>query len=394
MNYGVFQDYYANHWILSGSQSLTGVIGTTSNGVLYLSMPILFTLFSRRWARHRQLAIIVGTALTSLSFLVSSFSTHVWHLVATQGVLASLGSSIIYSTTTLSLGEWYQTNHRALAYGMCLSAKGVVGSVCPFLFRYLLDRYGFRTTLRIWTGVFTATSIAVYFLMIPSPLSMSLDPNRRRRIPWHFLKHPTFWIHTSGILLQSSGYAIPQTYLNSYAHDVSLLPETTSTLLLTLFNVPGIIASFVFGYILDNKHFKLASTTLGAISAIFSSLSVFLLWGLTSIHSLALLIMFAATFGFFAGGYSSIWGGFVNDLEGQAARHDEAIDPGIVYGLMNGARGLGYLCGGLASVPLFKAGQISTSTFGYGSTYAALIVFTGSTVLLGGWGSLWKNMAR
>jgi predicted MFS family arabinose efflux permease len=134
---------------------------------------------------------------------------------------------------------------------------------------------------------------------------------------------------------------MPQTYLNSFAHDVSILPETTSTLLLIIFNVPGIPASYLFGYLINNKRYKFASTTISTVSSIFTSLAVFLLWGLTSTHSLTLLITFACTFGFFAGGFSSIWGGFVNDLEGQAAEHNEAIDPGIVYGLMNGARSLG-----------------------------------------------------
>ena len=54
MNYGIFQEYYSNHWTLDGGREATGVIGTTSNGVMYLSMPLLFALLSRRWARHRR----------------------------------------------------------------------------------------------------------------------------------------------------------------------------------------------------------------------------------------------------------------------------------------------------------------------------------------------------
>lgn len=107
MSYGVFQEYYFGNWTLQGSREVTGIIGTTSNGVMYLSMPFLFALFTRRCAHRRQTAALCGAALTSISFLLSSFSTHVWHLVATQGVIAALGCALIYSPTTLSLGEWF-----------------------------------------------------------------------------------------------------------------------------------------------------------------------------------------------------------------------------------------------------------------------------------------------
>src|ERR1700761_1782375 len=135
MSYGVFQEYYTESWSLEGSSSMTGVIGTTSNGVMYISMPFLFALFTRRFARHRRVAVFCGVAFTCVSFLLSSFSTTGWHLVATQGVLASLGCALVYSPTTLSLGEWFGTSNRAVAYGVTLSCKNIVGSACPFLMR-------------------------------------------------------------------------------------------------------------------------------------------------------------------------------------------------------------------------------------------------------------------
>jgi len=82
----------------------------------------------------------------------------------------------------------------------------------------------------------------------------------------------------------------------------------------------------------------------------------------------------------------------LNELESEAARANEAIDSGMLYGLFNGARGLGYVSGGLASVPLLKAGSRSSiaSGNGYGTTYGPLIIFTGLSVVFGGWGVLWR----
>lgn len=392
MSYGVFQEYYSYNWSLDGRRELTGIIGTTSNGIMYLSMPFLFALFTRRWARWRQVAAVCGAALTCTSFLLSSFSTDVWHLVATQGVMASFGCALIYSPTTLSLGEWFNTSNRAVAYGVVLSCKNIGGTVCPFLLRALLDRYGFRVALRIWMAIAAGTSIPAVFLIPTHPSSISPPPTHRgREIPWHFLKHRAFYIYSVATMFQSSGYGIPQTYLNTYAHDVSMLSQTSATLLLTLFNVPGIASSSFFGYLSDNKHWPLSATTVTSVAAMSSALSAFLLWGLAFKGSMALLVLFSVTFGFFAGGYSAAWGGVINELERDAAQRNEAIDPGLLYGLLNGARGLGYVSGGLAGVPLLKAGGAgSSASFGYGTAYGPLIIFTGLSSVMGGWGWLWK----
>jgi MFS family permease len=391
MSYGVFQEYYSSNWTLKGNHEVTGIVGTTSNGVMYLSMPFLFALFTKRWACYRQTAAMCGAALSCISFLLSSFSTQVWHLVATQGVMAALGCALIYSPTTLSLGEWFRVSNRAVAYGVVFSCKNIVGSVCPFLFRGLLDHYDFRMALRIWTAIAGGTSILAIFLIPTHPSSLSATSHRARKIPWSFLKHQTFYIYSIAIILQSCGYGIPQTYLNTYAHEVTLLSQTSATLLLTLFNLPGILSSSFFGYLSDKKRFSLSATTVTCISAVSSALSAFLFWGLTSPGSMALLVIFSMTFGFFAGGYSATWGGVINELEREAAQRNEAIDTGMIYGLLNGARGIGYVSGGLASVPLLKVGGGSQmGRFGYETSYGPLIIFTGLSTVFGGWGLLWR----
>jgi MFS family permease len=404
MSYGVFQEYYTSNWTLEGSQEGTGVIGTTTNGVMYLSMPFLFALFTKRWARYRQMAAVCGAVLTCISFLLSSFSTNVWHLIATQGVMAALGCALVYSPTTLSLGEWFSTrsraSNRAVAYGIVFSCKNIVGSACPFLMRGLLDRYSFRVTLRIWMAITAGTSILGIFLVPAHPSSSisasssssSTHHRTPRKIPWHFLRHRTIYIYSFAIVLQSCGYGIPQTYLNTYAHEVTRLSQTSATLLLTLFNVPGIVSSAFFGYLSDNRRFPLSATTVTAVSAVCTALSAFLFWGLTERGGMALLVCFSVSFGFFAGGYSATWGGVVNELEREAAAWNEPVDPGMLYGLLNGARGVGYVGGGLAAVPLLRAGaeRGGVGGFGYGTAYGPLIVFTGLSSVFGGWGVLWK----
>ncbi|KAJ0417355.1 major facilitator superfamily domain-containing protein [Aspergillus carlsbadensis] len=395
MSYGVFQEYYVNNWTLQGDRSVTGLIGTTANGVMYLSMPFLFALFTRRWAHRRQLAALLGTAIACLSFFLSSYSATVGHLVATQGITSALGCALIYSPTTLSLGEWYSTGHRAVAYGIVLSCKNIVGTTCPFLIRGLIDAYGFRTTLRVWTAIVGGTSLLAVFLIPTHPSRLEMHQTRSRTIPWSFLRHKSIYFYSVAIIFQSSGYGIPQTYLSTYAKDILLLSQTSGTLMLALFNVPGIIASLFFGWLSDTHRIKISSQTISAIPPLICALATFLLWGLTTQGNITLLILFSLTFGFFSGGYSATWGGMLKQMEHESAERNEAVDPGMLYGVLNGVRGVGYASGGFAGVELLRLGKVVAERhFGYGTQYGGLIVFTGVSSLLGGWVVLWRGWPR
>jgi MFS family permease len=99
---------------------------------------------------------------------------------------------------------------------------------------------------------------------------------------------------------------------------------------------------------------------------------------------MALLILYSLIYGFFAGGYSGTWGGIIKEMEAEAAERNEAIDSGMVYGLLNGARGIGFVGGGVVGVQLLKAGT-SIAQFGYETRYGPLILYTGIATAFGGW---------
>ncbi|KAJ6150909.1 hypothetical protein N7470_007503 [Penicillium chermesinum] len=335
MSYGIFQEYYFDNWTFKGSKNVSGVIGTTANGVMYLSMPFLFALFTRRWAHLRQVAAFCGTIIACISFLLSSFTPQHYRW-----------------------GEWYTTSNRALAYGIVLSCKNIVGTSCPFIIRALIDTYGFKTTMRAWTAIVGGLSIFSILLIPTHPSKLTIHRTRARKIPWTFLKHRSIYFYSIAIIFQSSGYGIPQSYLPTYARDIAKLSQTS---------------------------------VVSAIPPVSSALATFLLWGLTTEGNIGLLIVFSMTFGFFSSGYSATWGGMLKQMEFESAERNEAVDSGMLYGLLNGVRGIGYASGGVAGIELLKAGTISgNSRFVYGTSYGPLILFTGLSSLLGGWVLLWR----
>lgn len=389
MTFGIFQEAYIRDHLITNSSAASGVIGTTMNGVMYLTMPLLFTVLDRgSWAQYRRGVAFAGILISSLAFLLSSFSSQLWHLVLTQGALAALGSTMLYSPTTLYLDEHFSSG-KATAYGATLSSKNIVGTCCPLMFAALLDQVGSRWTLRIWALIVLATGV-FGIAVIPTKAS----PPRRTalRVPWTFLRHKTFYIYCIANAVFSSGYGMPQAYLPAYAREVLHQSSLSSSLTITLFNAPGILSCVGFGFMSDRKIWSPIATFLSAFG---TSVCAFFLWGLASDDVPGLLIAFSLVSGFFAGGYSSTWGGWVKDLEREAVEANEAINTGMLYGLFNGARGVGYVISGFAGVELLKAGAIpGAEHWGFGTKYGALILFTGLSSIVGGWSVVWSGCSK
>jgi MFS family permease len=391
MTFGVFQDAYTQQEVIKGPRSATGVIGTTMNGVMYISMPFISTLLERsRWSAWKREVAVTGTIISAVSFFVSSWSTEVWHLIVLQGLLAAFGNAMLYVPTTLWLDEWFREGNRATAYGVQFSIKNIIGTAGPFLMQSLLQNLGFRNALRVWAGIVLAVGLGGILII---PRQRPSVQRRPQMMPWSFLKHRTFYIYAIANAAFSSGYGLPQTYLPAYASQLLRLSAAESTATIAMFNAPGIISSTGFGLLSDKLH--VSGTTNTLISAGGSALCVFLFWAIKSNTLPGLLIAFAVGYGFFASGYSSTWGGWIKDLEKEAAEHNEAISSGMIYGFMNGARGIGYVAGGLSGVELLKLGPvIEDRGWALGTDYGALILFTGISSVLGAWGSVWKGCAR
>ena len=193
MTFGIWQDAYMQQQVIQGPRSVTGVIGTTMNGVMYLSMPFLSTALEHgRWAQRRRLVALAGTILACASFFTSSWSSEVWHLIVLQGLLAAFGNAMLYVPTTLWLDEWFRDYNRATAYGIQFSIKNIVGTTCPFLMQAMLEHLGFRAALRVWSGIAISTSL-IGLAIIPNPPPEARRP--QQRVAWSFLKHRTFYIY-------------------------------------------------------------------------------------------------------------------------------------------------------------------------------------------------------
>ncbi|KAI1375311.1 MFS general substrate transporter [Hypoxylon crocopeplum] len=399
--FGIFQEYYVSRGAaaLSGPTDAAAIapIGTSQTGILYLMMPVTLTLLTkyphlRRWCGP------VGLLLTTTCLVASSFATTAGQLIATQGVLHAVGCGLLFSPTSLCLDEWF-SERKGLAYGAMWSGKSGVGAGLPFLTSALLNRYGARSTLRIFAVVSALLTIPPLFLMRPRPSTSSRttntsttaseDEETRRgagHVSFSFARHSVFWILQCGNILQSLGYLMPSTYLASYAAALGF-PSITGPIFLALISLASVPGSLVIGLLNDAG---LAATTVILISSLGSALPVFLLWGLGG-HQVAVLVVFTLLYGFFAGGFSSTWSGILHEMK----RRDSAIDTGLIFGMLLGGRGIGFVLSGPVGGALLETNRFKAEDFtGYATQYGPMIVYTGMTATLGAWGWFWAMGKR
>jgi MFS family permease len=157
-------------------------------------------------------------------------------------------------------------------------------------------------------------------------------------------------------------------------------------MMLTLFGGFSVAGSMILG--LFNDHFQVGTCIL--VSAIGSAFSIFVFWGFSD--QVALLAVFAITYGFFAGSYSSTWSGVLTEMK----RLDPGVETGLIYGLLSGGRGLGFVISGPVSSLLLKSTVVHGKASGYGGEYGSMILFTGISALLGGCGfaQKWLRQGR
>lgn len=260
----------------------------------------------------------------------------------------------------------YWISRRGMAYGFLCGASGVSGAVLPIISETLLDKYGYKITLRaIAMALVVLTGPLIPFLKGRLPAS---EQSQVARTDWTFLRSPLFWIYSVSNVLQGLGYFLPSLYLPSYATSVGQ-SSRQGALLLTLMSVSQTVGQFLFGYLSDRKIPLNALVALSTTAAATASLT---LWGLGS--SLPPLVLFALIYGFFGSGYTAMWARMSS-----AVSRDPTTTP-MIFSLFCFGKGIGNVLAGPISGSLVS-GASSSGAYGL-LRYTGVVVFTGTSMLL------------
>lgn len=313
----------------------------------------------------------------SLALGLGSLSTRVTHLIISQGIMYAIGGGLAWTPILFYIEEWW-VRRRGFAYGATMAGLGLSGAITPVVLRWLLDTYGFRTTLRVCALSFVALNFPVLFFFKPRlPLSQT---NQSFKFDMSFWTCRGYLIMQSCSILQGLGYFLPVIYLPTFAGTLGA-SNIEGTVTIILLNAAACLGSFCMGAAVDR--FDVVNCV--AFTALASTVTVFLLWGFST--SLPLLYVFCLLYGAFAGCNTSSWSAIMRDTKAKR----QGADSGMIFAFLSAGKGVANLSSGPLSEVLLRAGSWRAG-FAYGSGYGAVIAFTGASALLSGWAFAAKKL--
>lgn len=278
-----------------------------------------------------------GAAICWGSLFGASYTSNIATLLACEGVLYAIGGAMLYSPCLYYASEWFVAR-RGLANGIIFAGTAVGGIVFPLILPTLLHNFGIYGTLRALSIIFAGMLLpALPFIRGRLPLAKVNGPTSRSSTTGVdspeknvIIKNRTFQILMLVNTLQAFGYFVPLVWLPTFASELNI-STTNSSLLLALLNGASMIGRLTSGILSD-----IMDPWLLALSALMSAcLAIFLLWGLLGC-SFAGLIAFGLCYGSVAGGWPSMWFGFIR----QVANNDPQLTTTMTGYLML-SRGFG-----------------------------------------------------
>ncbi|KAF9910181.1 hypothetical protein EC991_007108 [Linnemannia zychae] len=374
-SYGVFQSFYLTE-MFKGKAIVFQLtwIGTLTMTILDALGP--FTGAICDYFGHRTTTLI-GASIMTLSLVLAAFSTQIWHLYLTQGILYGAGTSLTYFASMTLPSQWF-TKNRGLVTGIAISGGGIGGLWISPIVSSLLRNKGFR---------FTMLAIAAVHLALLFPAGLLYRTRRetgrqravrikkigfcegectehiekRKFVDFTILKDLRFCLLVISCAFVISGYFSPFFFLPSYAiqHGVS---ESKAALMVGLMNGSAAVGRILVGFILD----RIGSINALSISTFATTLTLFFLWMFAKTSTM--MIIFSVAYGLCGGAHVS---SAIAASSAIAGLDRLGSVTGIMYAVMT--------IGSTTGSPV--AGAI-LDTIGHHTDYTGVIIWSGSVMLI------------
>ena len=342
--------------------------------------------------------VLLGGLLLGLGNVLASFGTHFWHFLLTQGLLVGIGTSLSYiPAVTISPG-WFNTR-RGLAMGIILSGTGVGGVAWAPALRALNTKVGFRNTLRL-TGAVGFVIIGVAGLVLKwdheSERRNRIEyPStsggfRRVRIPlvnWQVARSRTFLAQALGAVLQAAAYYTPVYFFSAYSRTLGYTAVGGANFIAAS-NASSAGGKVVLGWAAD-RFGRLNTLLVCTLTSASITLGLWLpstFTDTTEAQSRVLFVVFAITYGIFAGAYVSLFPTALVELFG-------VQNFASVNGFLYMVRGFGTLLGTPLAGALIKSRRsMSNSTLHAASAYERTAILVGALLAGAALAVLWVRV--
>ncbi|KAL1725229.1 major facilitator superfamily domain-containing protein [Schizophyllum commune] len=389
--------------------SLLALIGPIGSGIMYCLCPALNPLLTR-YPRAARPIVWAGTLICFVSLFASSYARTVVQLVALQGVLYSIGGTMVYVPTIFYMSQWF-VERRGIANGVMMAGTSLGGVLLPLVLPPLLARVGLGGTLRIFAGVTTAALVPFLPFIrgrVPETVGRGME-GRARDVREAGRSHvrqagrsavresgrsdessgsgsrtggsgsttaaKRWWTEPSFLLLlavntlQAFGYFAPMLWLPTFASELNLSPFKSSVSLSVL-NAGAALGRISTGFLSD----RFNPWAVAFLTLLTTALSAFVLWGVLAYTSAGLLA-FSAVYGAFSGGWAALWTGLM-----PAGARDDPNLATTLFGWLLLTRGVG----NIVSTPISTALETPVYCSGSATSLASYASLTDAASIPGG----------
>ncbi|KAI5652138.1 major facilitator superfamily domain-containing protein [Phthorimaea operculella] len=173
-SYGLLHQSFVKHFHTNDAE--TSLIGGLFISVPLILGPVMSALVDRYGCRNMT---ILGSVASTFGFVAAAFSNSVGVLYVTYGILAGLGMGLLYVTAVVSIAYWFD-KRRNLAVGLGSCGVGFGTFVYAPLTAYLLENYGWRSTILLLAG--TVINVCVCGAVMRDPEWLTLQQKKQRQL--------------------------------------------------------------------------------------------------------------------------------------------------------------------------------------------------------------------
>ncbi|KAK4143285.1 putative transporter MCH2 [Dichotomopilus funicola] len=287
-SYAVFLAYYLRSGTIEGASPLGfAFVGGLSISIALLVSPIATWCIGKFGTAS---TLRVGVLFEAVSFIGASFSSHIWHLLLSQGICFGLGLGFSFTATVGVVPQWF-TKRRSFANSVATSGSGFGGLTYALATNAMISNLGLAWAFRV---------LAILAFVVNGACSLILRDRNKAvgavHIPFHLdlVKRLEFWLFVGWGFFSMLGYVIVVFSITDYAQSVGFTASQGS-IASAIFNLSQGIGRPLIGLASD----RFGRINVAGLGTLTAGLAAFFLWIFAGKYFAGLIIY--VLFGMFAG---------------------------------------------------------------------------------------------
>lgn len=292
---GTFQTYISTHQLKDyGSGAIGWIFGIYACLTFFCGVQI-GPVFD---AKGPRLLVFSGSVLIVAAMIIVGFCTQYWHFILVIGIMLGLGTSLIFTPAIAAVGHFF-FERRGEATGIAATGGSVGGVVFPLVLEALFPKIGFAWATRV-VALLCLIFLGLACILIRSRLPPKPASKENILPDFRIFRDPVFTLTTAGVFFIEWGLFVPVTYISSYAISEGF-SSSFSYQILAILNAGSAFGRWLPGYVSDYLG-RFNTMTLAVVGCLLSTACLWFPAG----GRVALLVVYAALFGFFSGSNISL----------------------------------------------------------------------------------------